>query len=209
MSKRNAMCFGLFLTAALFIFLNGCERGPGRIKPPPINASSAGKEAIETFDTNKDGKISGTEFDKVPSLKSNLKRLDANGDGAVTADEITDRIKFWQDVLKTGRQSIHCTVLHRGQPLAGADVKFVPEKFLGDNIKTATGKTGPNGMCRLTVPLEGSDDVPGIPPGFYRVEITKAGDNIPAKYNTATTLGIDCANDNESVVRGITFDLKY
>jgi Ca2+-binding EF-hand superfamily protein len=209
MSTRNVMGFGLILTASFLMILMGCQRGPSRIEPPSINASAAGSEAMEMFDTNKDGKISGAEFDKVPSLKSNLKRLDANGDGAVTADEITDRIKFWQDVLKTGRQSVHCIVKHNGQPLADAEVKFVPEKFLGDNIKTATGKTNASGMCRLSVPLEGKDDVPGIPPGFYRVEITKPGQNIPAKYNTATILGLDCANDNESMIRGITFDLNY
>ena len=40
-----------------------------------------------------------------------------------------------------------------------------------------------------SVPVNGPDDVQGVPPGFYRVEITKAGEQIPAKYNTATTLG--------------------
>jgi hypothetical protein len=180
-----------------------------RFYPPPIDAKKAGKLALEEFDADKDGKISGEEFDKVPSLKSNLKRLDADGDGAVTAEEITERIKFWQDVLRVGRMAVHCTVLHNGEPLSGAEVKFVPEKFLGKYMKVAKGTTGPNGLCRLSIPLEGPDDPPGLPPGFYRVEITKPGEKIPAKYNTATTLGVDCLVDNEAVIRGIRFDLKY
>jgi hypothetical protein len=185
---------------------------PRRILPPAIDAKRAGKLAIEEFDTNKDGKISGKEFDKVPSLKSNLKRLDADGDGAVTAEEIANRIKFLHDELKIGRMSIRCIVLHNGQPLEGAEVKFVPEKFLGKNMKVARGTTDGTGMCRMSIDV-GPDDFPGVYPGlplgFYRVEITKAGEKIPAKYNTATTLGVECSVDNMAIMRGIKFDLKY
>jgi hypothetical protein len=209
MMTRNVTFWVLVSAMVSLIFLQACSRGPSRINPPSINASAAGEAAIAEFDANKDGKIAGAEFDKVPSLKSNLKKLDTNNDQAVSADEITERIKFWQDVLKVGRQSIHCTILRNGLPLTNAEVKFVPEKFLGENMKVAKGTTGENGVCRLSIEMEGPDDVPGVPPGFYRVEVTKAGENIPPKYNTATTLGIDCATDNEEVARGLKFELKY
>jgi hypothetical protein len=39
------------------------------------------------------------------------------------------------------------------------------------------------------VPAYADEGNPGVAQGFYRVEITKAGENIPAKYNTATILG--------------------
>lgn len=84
----------------------------------------------------------------------------------------------------------------------------MPEKFLGDSYPVGTGKTGMNGTATISMPLSEKDNRPGMPPGFYRVEVTKAGENIPAKYNTATTLGQEIALDNKSMRSGITFDLK-
>ena len=104
--------------------------------------------------------------------------------------------------------SLRCMVTHNGEPLEGADVKFVPEKFLGPNMKTATGVTDQNGVAMLTIPLDGNSP-PGVPPGFYRVEITKAGEKIPAKYNKETIFGQEVAIDAEGVRNGIKFDLDY
>ena len=103
--------------------------------------------------------------------------------------------------------SLRCMVTHNGRPLEGADVKFVPEKFLGPNMKTATGKTDENGVARLSVPT--GDGPPGVPPGFYRVEITKADMKIPAKYNKETIFGQEVAIDAEGIRNGIKFDLEF
>jgi hypothetical protein len=99
-----------------------------------------------------------------------------------------------------------------GNPLAGATVKFVPEKFLSDYLtETPTGTTSENGMAMISLPTTpGPDgDPPGMGPGMYRVEITKAGDNIPAQYNTNTTLGQEVSLDNPDMQMGIRFNLKY
>ena len=186
----------------------GCQRGPSRLYPPPIDASAAGAKAIEMYDTDKDGKISGAELDKCPALRAALAQIDATGEGSITAAKITARIKAWQD-SKLGRMSLSCTVLHNGKPLANAGVKFVPEKFLGENVKTASGKTDANGVAMISVPTTGRDDPPGVAPGLYRVEITKAGDNVPAKYNSDTTLGQEVALDAQGLREGVKFDLKY
>jgi hypothetical protein len=177
------------------------------LHPPAINASAAGKEAVAMFDADKDGKIDGAELDKCPGLKAALSKVDPSNQG-VTADMVTARIEAWQK-SKLGRMSLSCRVTHNGQPLAGAEVNFVPEKFLGTNIQTAKGKTDTNGMAMLSVPTKGQGDPPGVAPGFYRVEITKQGDNIPAKYNTETTLGQEVALDAKGIQEGINFDLKY
>jgi hypothetical protein len=95
------------------------------------------------------------------------------------------------------------------QPVGRADVKFVPEKFLGEAIQTAMGKTDQNGVAMISVSATGPSDVPGVAPGLYRVEITKAGANIPAKYNTASTLSQEVALDARGIREGIRFDLKY
>lgn len=186
----------------------GCSGTPPRLHPPAIDAAIAGAKAIEQYDANKDGKISGAELDKTPALKAAIARIDASGAGEITANKITARIKAWQE-SKLGRMPLSCSVLYNGKPLAGAEVKFVPEAFLGENLKTATGKTDVNGVAMLSIPTTGTDDPPGVAPGFYRVEIAKSGENIPAKYNSETTLGQEVAVDNPDIKLGIKFALKY
>ncbi len=181
------------------------EKRPRRLYPPSIDGFSSGFRAIEQFDANKDGKLSGAELDKCPGLKAAIDNVDADGNGEITAKEITERIHAWQK-SKLSRMSMSCRVRHNGEPLEGAEVKFVPEKFLGENQKTATGKTDQNGMAMICLP----DTLPpGIAPGFYRVEVTKAGEKIPAKYNTKTIFGQEIALDAKGLQEGIVFDLKY
>jgi hypothetical protein len=206
MSVRSmAVC----MLALCFVITVGCSGKPARLLPPPIDALAAGTMAIEMYDTDKDGKISGAELDKCPALKAAMTQIDTTGDKTITAAKITARIKAWQN-SKLGRNALSCNVLHNGKPLADADVNFVPEKFLGESMKTASGKTDQNGMAMMSVPTSGErDDPPGVPPGLYRVEITKAGENIPAKYNTDTTLGQEQALDAVGVREGVKFDLRY
>jgi len=209
MSYRAMTCIAL-IAAAVLATNASCSRGPRRILPPSINASAAGAKAIEMFDKNKDGKLSGEELDKCPGLKSALSTVDPSNQG-VTAEAITARIRAWQD-SKLGRTSLSCVVMHNGQPLGGAEIKLVPEKFLGDDMPVVSGKTGKSGMAMLSVPVSGKpDDPPGVPPGFYRIEITKPGMTIPAKYNTETTLGQEVAQDAKEIAqqRGIRVELKF
>jgi hypothetical protein len=187
------------------------EEAPRRIFGPPFNAAGAAAKAMELFDSNKDGKISGDELDQAPGLKAALKVMATDKDKGVTADQISLRVKKWID-SKIGRTSLSCMVIHNGQPLAGATVKFVPEKFLSEYLtETATGKTNQTGMAMLSVPVESGPDAfpPGLPVGMYRVEITKDGENIPAKYNTETTLGQEVSLDNIEMQMGIKYNLKY
>jgi hypothetical protein len=199
-----------FVTAAGALISAGCSQGLPRLRPPSINASSAAAKAIAMYDTDKDGKLSGAELDKCPALKAALAQIDTTGQGAITAAQIAARIKQWQE-KKIGRMRLDCIVSRNGKPLAGAEVKFVPEEFLGDDIKMASGKTNKNGRAWLSIPTTGPRDPPGVAFGFYRVEVTKAGDNIPAKYNAETTLGIEVALDSPAihVDKGIRFNLEY
>jgi len=184
------------------------DNRPRRLSVPKIDAKAAGAEAITLFDTNRDGKLSGEELDKCPGLKAAIDKVDQSGKGEITADDIAARIKAWQDT-KLARMTVSCRVLHNGEPLEGAVVKFVPEKFLGKNLKTGTGKTDAHGIAMLSVPLNDRWP-PGMAPGFYRVEITKDGEQIPAKYNTDTILGQEVARDAKGIdMKGIKFDLKY
>jgi hypothetical protein len=181
-----------------------------RLRPPKIDAEAAGKEAIKLYDTDKDGKISGKELDKCPGLKAAIDNLDPSGKEEITAEKITARIKAWQDSM-LARMSLGCRVTHNGEPLKGAEVRFVPESFLGKYLKPAKGKTDANGIAMLSIPraVNGRREPPGVAPGFYRVEITKEGEKIPAKYNTKTIFGQEVAMDAKGIQEGIRFDLKY
>lgn len=184
----------VFLLAVGLVTIAGCQKGARTHSAPSINASSAGSGAIAQYDANKDGKINGAELDTAPALKAALAQIDKDKDGAITAEEISTRIKEWQE-SKWTVATINIVVQRNGKPLTDADVKLVPEKFLGDNLVAATGKTDRSGKVSPSVPLTQPGDLPGLAPGLYRMEVTKAGANIPAKYNTESTLGVEIAAD--------------
>jgi hypothetical protein len=196
------------LTLALSV---GCDRPPSRVQTAPISPSGAGSKAMELFDTNKDGKISGAELDKAPGLKASLPLLGTDKDKGVTAKQISDRAQKWLDSL-VGRMPFTVSVYHNGNPLAGATIKLVPEKFLSEYLTvTPVGKTNETGRASVTLPTTpGPDGDPvGMSPGMYRVEITKDGETIPAKYNTETTIGQEVSQDNQEIMLGIKYNLTY
>jgi hypothetical protein len=202
-----------FLCVACVVWLAssfGCQRGPDRVHPVKPS-SSAAEDAIAMFDTNKDGMISGAELDKCPGLKFGLARLDPSRKG-VTAEMIAKRIAAWKD-SKLGKMSLCLQFSHNGKPLVDADVRLVPEKFLGPDMlqnAVATGKTEAGGSVMLTIPLKNPTDPAGVCPGYYRVEVTKKGLNIPAKYNTDTIFGMEVAIDVEELQQGsVQFKLEF
>ena len=201
LARLGIVAAGIALLAGL-----GCWGSvPAQVAPPGIDPAAASK-AMQEFDANKDGYLDAKELEKAPGLKAALSKIDTNGDGKISADEINARIKVWKD-SKVARMTIICRVTHNGKPLEGATVVLEPEKFLGDQLKTASGVTDAAGTAFPTASYEGSD-TKGIAPGFYRVRITKSGENIPAKYNAETTLGQEVARDAANI-RRVNFDLEY
>lgn len=202
------------VVAAIVFACSSCSYGPAAVKPPAIHASRAGSEAIEQYDTNGDDVVSGAELDKAPALKAALARLDTSGDGGVSADEVTARVEAWQ-AMRTGLASVRCHVTLDGQPLVGAEVVFEPEAFLGDEIKTASGKTNQFGDAAPTVPPEERPD-PTLPGGahfgLYRVRISKIANGrelIPARYNKETILGQEVSYDDPGMINNnMGFALK-
>jgi hypothetical protein len=208
MHSRDGLQCGLGMAILASIFIFGCSKRP-KSYAPEVDPATAGKDAITLYDADGDGKISGGELDKAASLRSNIAKIDTNDDKALTAEEISARIRYLQTSKSRIRTPIHCNVYHDKQPLADAEVKLVPEKFLGDKMKTVRGKTNSNGVAILFVENSEPDDPPGVGPGFYRVEITKAGEDIPSKYNTDTILGLDTSMDNPVIYKGVRIDLEY
>lgn len=183
------------------LFLLGCSNSLERLYPPDIDAAAAGSAAMEQYDTNGDGVVDGDELQAAPSLRAALKNLDTNADGAVSAEEVTDRIRKWQKT-QTALLPIVCYVTRNGRPVAGADIRFEPELFLGENVKTCFGTTSPKGTASLK--SEGSSNkLPGGAPGLYVIRITSPNGEIPAQYNTHTILGAEIAEDSANAERGV------
>jgi len=184
---------------------------PRRLSPPRIDAEAAGRLAIGQYDTDKDGFIAGAELDKAPSLKASMRNLDTNVDKKVSEEEITARIQKWEDD-RVGKMSLMVRVTRGGQPLVGATVKFVPGKFLGEEVQIAEGVTDEQGCADLTVPPDPNEpNIRGVHCGLFRVEISKkAGgkETIPARYNTQTIFGQEVSVDAANIQEGIVFELE-
>jgi hypothetical protein len=211
--RVSTMVLVVFAIGTSIIFV-GCNSATITVRQPAINAARAGTQAIEMYDTNSDGVVSGAELDHAPALKAALTNLDTNGDKAVSAEEVTARVNAWK-IMQTGMTSVRCHVTLDGEPLAGATVRFEPEAFLGDEIKAAVGITNPFGDAAPSIPPQ-DRPAPNVPGGahfgLYKVRISKienGKETIPARYNTDTTLGQEVSYDDPAMKKmGLTFALK-
>lgn len=169
--------------------LLGC--GPNIPTPPAISPEEVAARAIKQYDTNGDGVLDASELERCPALKTRIK----SPNGKITAQQIADRLtKMVESNL--ARMSLTCKVLLNDQPLEGATVRLVPEQFMGEQFQPAVGTTNPDGIAMMKA-ADGSKD--GVQWGYYRIEVSKknsAGkETLPARYNTATTLGWEIAQD--------------
>jgi len=204
---RCFLCVAVLASVSLTV-VAGCDFGSRRIRPPSVNAATAAQAAMKEYDADGDGKIIGAELDKCPALKSvakagDRKGIDPKGEG-ITAENLQAAIGQWQ-IRGVGRLTYSCMVLKNGQQLQKATVKFVPEKFLGADYPVAIGTTNKEGAVAMSVPNVSPE---GVAVGFYRVEITKDGENIPAQYNTETTLGVGIIRSQPDGSIEV-FNLKY
>ena len=109
------------------------------------------------------------------------------------------------------RVAVPVEVTLDGAPLAGARVLFDPEPFLGPQVKPAAGTTSSGGGTVVSVAAEDLDDArfPGTACGWYKIRITSDSHEIPARYNTETTLGCEVAmNTHWTGAGGITLNLS-
>jgi hypothetical protein len=158
-----------------------------------VSPEEAARTALAEYDSNSDGYIDENEAARSPGLKTAIGHWSKNG--KLTADEIIERFRRYgeSDVAIVG---IHCRVLLNGTPLQGATVTFVPENFMGSNVKPATGVSDELGYADLRI--EGQE-YSGVHRGVYRIVVSRkdTGGNelLPARYNSETTLGEEVAED--------------
>jgi hypothetical protein len=169
---------GLVLVALAAVAVAGCKKAVVRPAEIPLDA---GAKAIAKYDANKDGVLDYKELAKAPGLRAavaTIKKMVKPRHPAppesqlqsakISADEINARIKEWK-TRGTGRIAVTCHVVRKGtsEGIANAEVKFVPEDFLGPGIPIGTGTTDARGFARISQPSRGKDDpTVGMCPGF-------------------------------------------
>ncbi len=128
-----------------------------------------------------------------PSTQTSIGPFDGDGDASISADELKSKLQEIRQ-NEAALVEVTCVVTRNGQPLEGATVRLVPEAFLGEAVKLATGITARDGTTFPTVaeeelPSEYRGRVFGVHCGIYRVVVTHPQVDIPAKFNTQTQLG--------------------
>lgn len=212
MARIYAVKLGpLFLFLVLLVV--GCSNRPPALMPPDFDPEDVGVAAIKQYDTDGDGLVGGDELNDAPSLNFALDRLDQDQDNHISAAEVTQLIeeKWQQD--GAGVIRIKCVVELNGTPLDGATVTFDPEEFLGEGIVHPASGVTRAGLATLSVATENlvHPNARGVAPGLYLVRISKivnGEETIPARYNTATTLGVEVARRASYMPGSIDFELR-
>ena len=189
---RSRLPVAAALSAA--VVLPGCFGGPSAVKVPPIKPQAVADAALEKYDTNGDGFIAGDELAASPALQDAIGNLDKDKDKRLSRQELVDKFDMWVNG-GVGASFLTCRVTKGGRPLEGAQVRLVPESFFADVIQPAQGTTSRTGMALMAIDKANlpSDlqNLRAVQQGLYTVEITHPSMDIPAKYNSATTLGLE------------------
>jgi hypothetical protein len=171
----------------------GCSSHPGRIDGVKIDVQAAAERIMAEFDTDHSGGLSQNELASVPAVNVNRKWYDADHDEQISQEELR---KGLRDIFnpKDGLLSVSCVVTRNGQPLSGAQVKFVPMPELDGVVPPASGVTDNRGAAFLTLadadrPRNTPPRVAVVRPGLYLVEVTHDQIKIPEEYNAKTKLG--------------------
>jgi EF hand len=207
-----------FLTGAsgstLFVglaILAGCNTYPSRIAGVKIDVARAAERIMGEYDKNHDGSLSQDELAAVPPVNSNRRWYDADNDGQISQEELR---KGLRDIFnpKDGLLTVVCGVTRNGQPLSGANVKFVPLPELDGAIPPASGITDSHGSAFMNVadadrPPNTPARIPVVRPGLYLVEITHDQLKIPDEYNSKTKIGKEVSGFTTAGPMGI--QLKF
>ena len=194
-----------FLTCAALLSA-GCSKTPPRVEAPGWNPRKLTDQLFTQADTDQDGHLTDEELKSVASVRSSLPRIDSDGDGKLSQDEVEARFRLYRE-MRVGVTEKQIQVIYRRQPLADARVKLVPEDFLGEVIQSAEGTTDMDGIVR---PVTTGADLEGVQLGFYRVEVECESANLPDRFRSDSSLGIEISPISEGTdsYGPITLELK-
>jgi hypothetical protein len=190
--------------ASLLAFsLLGCSGKPGRVTIPDWDPSGFSSVILAELDKNGDSAIDASELTETPGLASGAKFIDKNSDRKRSHEELEARFTMYRD-RRLGLTSKEFRVTYNGRPLVGAEVRF-PEFFLTDVIEPATGTTIVQGIVQPSIP---GQELALLRVGYYRVEVTSPNVKLPAKFNTATTLGVEVSPFDDEPMAPATIEIK-
>jgi hypothetical protein len=175
---------------------------------PELDPAAAAAEAMRLYDGNGDSVLDAAELRAAPGLRAALPTADADKNGSLTLQELAARLEKY-NAEGLALMPFSCELLLDGRPLADADVRLIPEAFLGPQIKPAVGRSGPSGVAALNA--EGLEGFTGVYFGMYRMEISKKNESgqetLPAKLNSQTTLGQEVAADRPELDHAVRVEL--
>jgi hypothetical protein len=192
------------VTCTMFA-LTGCGGGPDKspVATRSYDPEAMTRSAMAQFDKNVNGSIEGPELDACPGLKVLAANSDVAPDGKLTAERLKARFETYRSAGVVG---FPVRVTFDGAPLADAVVVFTPEDFMGGVTDPATGRTGPDGT--VTDFSVGGRELPGVPPGVYRVSVTRDGTAVPERYNAKTALGCEVSGGGRGGNSGLDLKLE-
>lgn len=176
--------------------LFGCAKRPTAIPVLKLDPAEASREAMQLYDTDTSGAISKAEAAGCPGFLRSWQAIDKDGDGNLSQDELQQRFASWVD-SPTRVVPLVCRVKLDGRPLAGAEIRFVPEPFMTAAVKEGTGVTSDKGTTMPNLQLDDAAEdlknLSGVRLGMYRVQVTHPEKKIPEKYNSKSILGYEVA----------------
>lgn len=178
----------------------GCSGAPPPVPPAKYKPEEMAAAAMAQYDKNHDGKLDEKELEACPALRKLLANLDKEDMPYLTEKDIADRLEQFEK-SKVGLMGTRCRVTNGGSPMPGVTVTFIPEAFMGEGIKPATGVSDDFGMVEMAV---AGEDVPGVSLGYYRVEASLKNESekelIKPRFNTETILGQEVQNRRPDVL---------
>lgn len=198
-----AVTFG---AAVLGLISAGCS-SPGAAG---INPEAAAARAMELYDANGDAALDADELKKSPPLAIAVTAYDADGNGRLDANEIAQRLtRLFKSSIDLAEVTVQVTA--DGQPLSGAVVRLRPAEFMGPGMISAEGVTDETGTAKPKVAEEHVPaefrSMPLVQFGPYLVEVTHPERQLPARYNSASELGMDVDPTSRNGLAA-RFDLK-
>ncbi len=166
--------------------LPGCSGRASRVGAPDWDPPAIVERAMTELDANGDGQLDADELKHAPGLADGLRHIDHDGDGKISATEFEERLtRIAGDKLALRGRGYRIT--HRGRPVAGAEVRFEPEPFLGGVIEPAVGISDEEGVVR---PSANVDGLHGLRTGFYRVHV-KTVPPLPTTLGPEVVVGVE------------------
>lgn len=198
----------LYVVASVVASVVGCSSRPTPVRPPKVDPQRAAAAALDDYDTDRDGKLSGDELVACPGLQEGIAHYDENGDGVIASDEIVQRLTSLYG-SGVGMLNLGCRVLARGRPIPECTVRLIPEAFLGGAVKPAEGTTRESGIAMLRIaPRDlpaGLENVRGVHSGIYRVEVSHPSSSVTKLIDSAGPIGFDVSVADQ--VQGLTIEL--